>query len=501
MGRWYGSAALQTEAGQVLRMAADAANRGDFAQALPMLSHALAIDSEATAPAYAELLSHLSLTSWPRQLEADLVTCLHAGSVDPQMLARASARMLLVKYPEPVVAEDALWEAFLTRCINVDPAMEVRLAWLAGQDLPDGLRDALAVQAFASEYVWGGEALGVPPVAAGELEQEGQLAAEMPSISPRRKPGPRLESCDAETGPRPSPGKEEEEDAGRRISDAVRAQYETNPYPRWRAPGARQRVSVAQHLAALGAPQTEPLEVLVAGCGTGFEPIDLARMDPSLAITALDLSAASLAYGKRMAGVLGVERVRFVQGDILDVEALGQRFGLVNCTGVLHHMERPGDGLAALAEVMASGGVLRLALYSERARAWVAEAHRVIAEHGWDASAEGICAFRAHVLALPPEQPLSRLRESDDFYTTSGCRDLCFHVREHWYGLPAIGEMLAAAGLELMMLDAPPEAQGLFAQLFGTGSDRRNLALWDRLEATAPHLFAGMFHLWARKIG
>ena len=473
---------MQTEAGQLLRMAADAANRGDFAQALPMLSHALAIDSEATAPAYAELLSHLSLTSWPRQLEADLVMCLHAGSVDPQTLARAAARMLLVKYPEPVVAEDALWEAFLTRCINVDPAMEVRLAWLAGQDLPDGLRDALAVQAFASEYVWGGEELGVPAEATVELAEERVLAVEMPSLESKQD------------------GKEEEEQAGRRVSDAVRAQYEVNPYPRWRVPGARQRVSVAAHLAALGEPQAEPLEALVAGCGTGFEPIDLARMDPSLAITALDLSAASLAYGKRMAGVLGVERVRFVQGDILDVEALGQRFGLVSCTGVLHHMERPGDGLSALAEVMAPGGVLRLALYSERARAWVAEAHRVIAEHGWDASAEGIRAFRAHVLALPPEQPLSRLRESDDFYTTSGCRDLCFHVREHWYGLPAIGEMLAAAGLELLMLDAPPEAQRLFAQLFGTGSDRRNLALWDRLEATAPHLFAGMFHLWARRV-
>ncbi|MFS2109635.1 class I SAM-dependent methyltransferase [Sphingomonas sp. Sphisp140] len=473
---------MQTEAGQLLRMAADAANRGDFAQALPMLSHALAIDSEATAPAYAELLSHLSLTSWPRQLEADLVTCLHAGSVDPQTLARAAARMLLVKYPEPVVTGDALWEAFLTRCINVDPAMEMRLSWLAGQNLPDGLRDALAVQAFASEYVWGGEELGVPAEAAVELAEERVLAVEMPS-------------------PGKQEGKEEEERAGRRVSDAVRAQYEVNPYPRWRVSGARQRVSVAAHLAALGAPQAEPLEVLVAGCGTGFEPIDLARMDPSLAITALDLSAASLAYGKRMAGVLGVERVRFVQGDILDVAQLGQRFGLVSCTGVLHHMERPGDGLSALAEVMAPGGVLRLALYSERARAWVAEAHRVIAEHGWDASAEGIRAFRAHVLALPAEQPISRLRESDDFYTLSGCRDLCFHVREHWYGLPAIGEMLAAAGLELLMLDAPPEAQGLFAQLFGTGSDRRNLALWDRLEATAPHLFAGMFHLWARKIG
>lgn len=453
-------------------MASQAASHGQWQQALPMLSHALAIDAEGAAPAYADALSRLSLTGWPAQLEADLVTCLNARAVDPQALARTAAHMLLVKYPEPVVAEDALWIAFLMRCINVSPAMETRLAWLAGQALPEGLRAALAVQAFASEYVWGGEALGVPADAAAELVTERGLAEAMPSLGT----------------------------SGDAVSEAVRAQYEANPYPRWRAPAGRQRVSVARHLAALSAPQSEPLAVLVAGCGTGFEPIDLARMDPSLTITALDLSAASLAYGARMAGVLGAQAVRFVQGDILDVAKLDQRFGLVNCTGVLHHMERPEDGLAALAGVLEPGGVLRVALYSERARAWVAEAHRAIAEHGWDARIEGIRAFRAHVLALPPEQPLSRLRESDDFYTLSGCRDLCFHVREHWYRLPAIGAMLAAAGLELLMLDAPPDAQGLFTQLFGTGGDRRDLALWDQAEATAPRLFAGMFHLWAKRV-
>jgi 2-polyprenyl-3-methyl-5-hydroxy-6-metoxy-1,4-benzoquinol methylase len=495
MGRWCGWVALQAEIAQLLAMADAAARQGQYGQALPMLSRALAFDPEGAAPAYADLLARLSLTGWPPQLEEDLATCLCAGSVDPQSLARAAARMLLVKYPEPVVAEDVLWAAFLTRCINVDPAMEARLVWLAGQDLPEELRAALAAQAFAGEYVWGGEGLGVPVAAAAEITAERRLAAEMPELSPRRRPGPSLETFDAESGPRPLPGKEE---VARRVSDAVRDQYEANPYPRWWAPPTPQPVSVAAHLAALGAPQASPLEVLVAGCGTGFEPIDMARMDPSLRITALDLSAASLAYGQRMAGALGVEIVCFVQGDILDVVELGQSFGLVSSTGVLHHMERPEDGLAALAGMLKQGGVLRVALYSERARGWVAEAHRAIAAHGWDASPEGIRAFRTHVLALPPEAPLSRLRESDDFYTLSGCRDLCFHIREHWYRLPAIGAMLAGAGLDLLMLDAPPEAQARFAAMHGD-ADRRDLALWDQLEAAHPHLFAGMFHLWARR--
>ena len=122
-------------------------------------------------------------TGWPVQLEADVVTLLRAASADPQTLARAAAHMLLTKYPEPVVAYDPLWAAFLTRCINLDPAMERRLAWLAGQPLSADVREALAAQAFASEYVWGGEALGVPGWAAAERAKERELAAALPRIA------------------------------------------------------------------------------------------------------------------------------------------------------------------------------------------------------------------------------------------------------------------------------------------------------------------------------
>ena len=459
---------MQAEVEGWLSAADESLRRGDVGRALPALSRALAIDAEAAAPAYARALAGMRLTGWPVQLEADLVTLLRAASIDPQTLARAAAHMLLIKYPEPVVAYDLLWAAFLTRCINLDPAMEQRLAWLARQSLPADLREALAAQAFASEYVWGGEALGVPGWAAAELARERELAAALPRI--------------ATIG---------ESDADRSASQAVRSQYEANPYPRWRAPPSPRRVSLAARLDALGAPQAEPLAVLVAGCGTGFEPIDLARTDPSLRITALDLSAASLAYGQRMAAALGVANVRFVQGDLLDIAALGTQFDFVSSTGVLHHMERPDRGLAALARVLKPGGVLRLALYSERARAWVAEAHRAIAEHGWEASLAGIRAFRAHVLGLAPEAPLARLRESDDFYTVSGCRDLCFHVREHRYRLPAIGGMLAAAGLELLRLEPPPGAP--------LPADPMDLGQWDAIERGHPRMFAGMIHFWCRK--
>ncbi len=456
---------MHAEAARLLAAAEQLARAGERGRALQALSRALDLAPEDAAAPYAALIAGVSPSGWHPKLDSDLRTCLASPAVDPQMLARVTARVLLLHYPEPAVAEDPLWIAFLTRCINVDPAMEARLVWLAGQKLPEALRAALAAQAFASEYAWGGEGLGVPPEAAAEIAEERRLVEALPSLSPVRK-------------------------GERGVSDAVRAQYEANPYPRWRAPPAPEQRSVGELLAALGAPQLGPLEVLVAGCGTGFEPIDLARTDPSLRVTALDLSAASLAHGQRVARALGVA-VRFIQGDILDVAALGRDFAMVSSTGVLHHMADPAAGLTALAGVTRPGGVLRIALYSERARAWVREAHRAIAEHGFAATPEGIRAFRRHVLALPAGDPLARLAESDDFYTLSGCRDLAFHAHEHWYRLPEIGAILAVAGLELLRIETPPGAP--------FPADPLDLAGWDAIEARHPHLFAGMIHLWIRR--
>ena len=454
------------DAERLIGHARELGRTGDIGRALQALSRALDLAPERSAAPYAALAAQIRPKGYFAKLDSDLRLCLASASVDPQMLARVTARLLLLKYPdaEAPVGDDPLWRAFLARCINVDPEMEARLVGMA--QAPGPLREALAEQAFASEYAWGGEALGVPAHAAAELAEEHGLAGTLASIG----------------------------DEGDGVSRTVRAQYEANPYPRWRVPPAPERASVRALLRGIGGSPEDPAGVLVAGCGTGYEPIDLARTDPSLAITALDLSRPSLAYGQRMADGLGIGNVRFVQGDILDAARLGQTFDLVSSTGVLHHMARPEDGLAALAGVLRPGGVLRIALYSERARAWVGEAQRVIAEHGWLPTGQGIRAFRAHVLALQPSAPLARLKESDDFYTTSGCRDLCFHAHEHWYRLPQVAAMLRGAGLELVRFDAPPQAVALFR------GDPLDLDAWDALEAGHPLLFAGMYHLWCQPV-
>ncbi len=85
------------------------------------------------------------------------------------------------------------------------------------------------------------------------------------------------------------------------VSVAVRQQYEENPYPRWVKSAMLVRpLTFDDHIRTqLPQPPAQPLgkaevEILIAGCGTGRDTIDMARWCAGAKILALDLSLASL---------------------------------------------------------------------------------------------------------------------------------------------------------------------------------------------------------------
>lgn len=502
------------------------------------LGEAIALGPEGramAAPVLAGLLENFVPRRRSERLERDLLACLEEPAVDPQRLARVTAAALLLRGEGDAAELGAapLWVAFLSRCINVNPAMEARLIRARRALLGQGAAAsadavcAVALQAFAGEYAWAVEpgegdapALAVAaamyrPLPEG-ISVPGRLGA---LLEQAMREEPLAERAMAQ-GILVLGGETEQG-----ISAAVRAHYEANPYPRWRTAPASPPADLRAGIGGLpgvdaAALPEGPLEVLMAGCGTGYEAVDIARTDPTLRITAIDLSAASLSYAKRMADGLGISNISFVRGDILSLfpgEGRGPveigstldpglrrgtgPFDLIVSTGVLHHLESPAEGLAALAAVLRPGGVIRLGLYSARARALVAQAHELIAERGWRADAAGIRAFRAHILSLPDSDPLAGLRGSDDFYSLSGCRDLFFHACEHWFTPPEIGALVAGAGLRLAAFDAPGEGWEAFEAMHGRGADPLDLALWDAVEQRHPELFAGMYQFWCQKPG
>ena len=192
-----------------------------------------------------------------------------------------------------------------------------------------------------------------------------------------------------------------------RVSQQVRQQYEENPYPRWTRVAARPPLDpnawIGRSLSVDKSnmpPLPKAPEILVAGCGTGREPIEIALTLPRSRITAVDLSLASLSYATRKARALEIDTIEFAQADILELAGLGRRFDMIVCCGVLHHMEDPVSGLKSLAACLRPDGVMQLALYSLRARDFVAAARDAVAQRDLSDDADGMRQARFDLLNL-----------------------------------------------------------------------------------------------------
>ncbi len=293
------------------------------------------------------------------------------------------------------------------------------------------------------------------------------------------------------------------------ISLGVQRQYEENPYPRWldlNPPHqGERRGSLMTHCAdAQRSRFAGPLEILIAGCGTGRQAIVAALgYGPDARVLAIDLSAASLAYAARQAQRIGCAGLEFLQADILDLGRLDRRFDVIEASGVLHHLADPMAGWRRLADRLRPGGLMQVSLYSARARHDVVAARRAIAEHGLQPTREGIQAFRRLVIEAPDDAADWRvsLRRFGDMFTTSGTRDLVFHVQEHRFTPRAIAAALDALGLDFAGLDVAPPVLAAYRRCFPDDAQARDLDCWDRFEAEHPNAFAGIITLWCSRAG
>jgi ubiquinone/menaquinone biosynthesis C-methylase UbiE len=274
-------------------------------------------------------------------------------------------------------------------------------------------------------------------------------------------------------------------------SMAVRDQYEHNPYPRWATVGG---AVIPENVASAAKGKA----ILVAGCGTGREAVDAALIFPAARVEAFDLSRTSLAYGIRKAREMGVRNLTFTQGDLLNVGHLRKAFDLIICSGVLHHLESPQAGLGALLEVLAPGGMLKLALYSTIARRTISDTRASIANAGFQPTNQGIRDFRASIFARGDDDPVKKqLTAWQDFYSMSQCRDLIFPVRERTFTLLEISDMARDFGLSV--LEVVPKRfahRASYHDRFPEDSAATTLTKWHLLELEKPTIFAGMYCIW-----
>lgn len=535
---------------------------GDYDQAIEAYRRTRAkktSDTEALA-GIARCLAHARFEGDDAQSGAELLEGLRATGVDTQSLARPSGDLLRARYElgaehderprtdslEERWVHDELLFALLEQAINVDPRLEKVLraqrTALLGAFLDTGrlhkrwlrLATAMAAQAVANEHVWFSSdrereqvaklrsALEDHDLHNGDLRVLSDLiiivalyeplltldcATALASTAADLEPikllitRALLEPLEERSLSQSIPRAQLEDPT----SKTVGAMYEESPYPRWITLPPHQPESAPDqlqwaHPAFKRAPCFDaPPNVLIAGCGTGRHALRVARREHRGQVLAIDLSIASLSHAARKARELGIDNVRLRQLDLLEAKRLEQHFSIIESFGVLHHMQEPAAGLASLADRLLPGGVIKLGLYSKRARRNVTAARERIGELGIGQSPYAVRAFRARILD-GSEPSLIELLAASDFYSTSACRDLLFHVHEVQYTPLELKTLIEGAGLRFLGFQLQTrETERRYRELYEQDRSMTDLGLWDRYEEAFPDTFPNTFEFWCQK--
>ena len=164
-------------------------------------------------------------------------------------------------------------------------------------------------------------------------------------------------------------------------------------------------------------------------------------------------------------------------------------------------MGDPEAGLRALLPLIRPGGLLKLGLYSKRARGAVNVAREMIRQRQLSATPSAMREFRQTVFSAEQDSPLKSLLRWRDFYSMSDCRDFLFHVQEHQFELPQVEAMLRNNGLTVLGLSKqlPRAATLAYRKMFPRDQTMADLRNWNAVEEWYPETFLGMYQIWSQK--
>jgi 2-polyprenyl-3-methyl-5-hydroxy-6-metoxy-1,4-benzoquinol methylase/tetratricopeptide (TPR) repeat protein len=275
----------------------------------------------------------------------------------------------------------------------------------------------------------------------------------------------------------------------------VMEQYYENPYPRWQLNPIKVLADdIRRRAQAIG--DSEPQDILIAGCGTGQHAVILAQFSPNARILAVDISWTSLAYARRKTREEGLQNIEYAQADILKLGAIGRTFDLIEAVGVLHHLADPTAGLRVLRSLLAPNGVMCVGVYSEIARRPIVQARALIAERGYLSTVEDIRALRQAIIRNQYQthnQQWDMVFKNNDFHCASGCRDMLFNVIEHRFTIPQIARLLKQNELSFLGFELDSSVVEKFQQHYPGPDALTNLEHWNAFELANPNTFRSMY--------
>ena len=154
-------------------------------------------------------------------------------------------------------------------------------------------------------------------------------------------------------------------------------------------------------------------------------------------------------------------------------------------------------GWRVLVDLLKSGGLMKIGLYSEIARQHILEVRNEITKLSVGTSEADIRKFRQS-LAVSNNEHHQLLTKSIDFFSLSMMRDLIFHVQEHRFTLPKVKNSLEELGLKFCGFENIDFISN-FKETHRNEEDIYDLELWHQYEVRNPRAFAGMYQFWCQK--
>lgn len=189
------------------------------------------------------------------------------------------------------------------------------------------------------------------------------------------------------------------------------------------------------------------LRILAAGCGT-VQAAYLAFTNPDCEVIGIDLSEASLAHERYLQDRHGLANLRLFRGDLREAGSIGQEYDYIACTGVLHHLADPEQGLRALAQVLSPGGVMVLMVYGATARTGVYMLQDAFRRLRVPQTDEGVAFARRLVEQLGGHHFVHwYLRGAAELSHPAAFVDTFLHPQDRAYTVPQVLELLERNGL------------------------------------------------------
>lgn len=234
------------------------------------------------------------------------------------------------------------------------------------------------------------------------------------------------------------------------MNDEITQFYDRHPYPppvsdldgyaqAW-SDGARRRVD--HHLVWPGRAYRDDLDILVAGCGTS-QAVKYALRYPQGRVVGVDVSDASLEHSRGLAERYDVDNLTLAKLELELVGELGLEFDYIVCTGVLHHLREPQEGLFALGQALAPGGALNAMVYARYGRTGVYMIQEYCRRLGIGTTPQELEDLVETLREMPLGHPLRPLLGgSKEFANSDALADALLNPRDCSYTVPEVFDLL-----------------------------------------------------------